>query len=615
MYEERKESFSVRSLILQILFVVLTVFLLLWLFPTKNYVKDYANDAFTEKLQPLYNQIYSQNITTMKEAAISYFTTDRLPSKVGESVTITLKEMQDKKLVLDLIDSNNKKCDVEKSSVKVEKLDNEYLMTVKLECSDASNYIEVHLGCYDYCKASGVCEKKETPVIKPTNPTKPVISEKKYQYEYEKITDGKWGDFGEWSQWSKDTITKTEYRNVETKEVTKKTGTLVDVIDAKKDVKTTYTCPKGYTPNGTKCSKKTTDTKNATASTKTTYTCPKGYTPNGTKCIKETSSTINATANKKTTYSCPKGYTPNGTKCIKETSSTINATANKKTTYSCPDPTYTLDKTKTKCTKKTTDTKNATANTTYGDWVYQGKYTFNSIQYTSDTRKVVRVSSSINTDCTTNCTTNTWTYLVYNRSKKTTYSCPKEYTPNGTKCTKELIDTKNATASTKTTYSCPNPTYTLDKTKTKCTKKTTDTKNATASTKTTYTCPKGYTPNGTKCIKETSSTINATANKKTTYSCPKGYTPNGTKCTKKTTDTKNASKTDIVTYSCTAKDYKLNGDKCTKTVATYTKYTYYRYQERKFISGTRDIKWSTSKTDSTLLKQGYVLTGNKKEIK
>ena len=221
MYEERKESFSVRSLILQILFVVLTVFLLLWLFPTKNYVKDYANDAFTEKLQPLYNQIYNQNITTMKETAINYFTNDRLPSKVGESVTITLKEMQDKKLVLDLIDSNNKKCDVEKSSVKVEKLDNEYLMTVKLECSDASNYIEVHLGCYDYCKASGVCEKKETPVIKPTNPTKPVISEKKYQYEYEKITDGKWGDFGEWSQWSKDTITKTEEnKSTDTKENT-----------------------------------------------------------------------------------------------------------------------------------------------------------------------------------------------------------------------------------------------------------------------------------------------------------------------------------------------------------------------------------------------------------
>ena len=578
MYEERKESFSVRSLILQILFVVLTVFLLLWLFPTKNYVKDYANDAFTEKLQPLYNQIYNQNITTMKEAAINYFTTDRLPSKVGESVTITLKEMQDKKLVLDLIDSNNKKCDVEKSSVKVEKLDNEYLMTVKLECSDASNYIEVHLGCYDYCKASGVCEKKETPVIKPTNPTKPVISEKKYQYEYEKITDGKWGDFGEWSQWSKDTITKTEYRNVETKEITEKTGTLVDVIDAKKDVKTTYTCPKGYTPNGTKCSKKTTDTKNATASTKTTYTCPKGYTLNGTKCSKKTASSINATANKKTTYSCPSGYTLNGTKC----------------------------------SKTTTDTKNATANTTYGDWVSQGKQTFNTVQYSTDTRRVVLVASYIKTDCTSNCTTNKWVYLIMNRSKKTTYSCPSGYTLNGTKCSKTTTDTKNATANTKTTYSCPSG-YGLGGTK--CYKGSMTTKNATANTKTTYSCPSGYTLNGTKCNKTTTNTKNATANKKTTYSCPSGYTLNGTKCTKTTTNTKNASKTDTVTYSCSNKDYTLNGDKCTKTVDTYTKYTYYRYQERKFISGTRDIKWSTSKTDSTLLKQGYVLTGNKKEIK
>ena len=141
------------------------------------------------------------------------------------------------------------------------------------------------------------------------------------------------------------------------------------------------------------------------------------------------------------------------------------------------------------------------------------------------------------------------------------------------------------------------------------------TKNATANTKTTYSCPSGYTLNGTKCKKTTTATKNATANKKTTYSCPSGYTLNGTKCSKKTTDTKTATKNEKVTYSCSNKDYTLNGDKCTKTVDVYTKYTYYRYQERKFISGTRDIKWSTSKTDSALLKQGYVLTGNKKEIK
>ena len=41
MYEERRESFSVRDLILQVLFIVLFVFILIWLFPTKDYMKKY----------------------------------------------------------------------------------------------------------------------------------------------------------------------------------------------------------------------------------------------------------------------------------------------------------------------------------------------------------------------------------------------------------------------------------------------------------------------------------------------------------------------------------------------------------------------------------------------
>ena len=36
MYEERKDKFSVRDLVLQILVIALFVFILLWLFPTKS---------------------------------------------------------------------------------------------------------------------------------------------------------------------------------------------------------------------------------------------------------------------------------------------------------------------------------------------------------------------------------------------------------------------------------------------------------------------------------------------------------------------------------------------------------------------------------------------------
>ena len=72
MYEERRESFSVRDLILQVLFIVLFVFILIWLFPTKDYMKKYIkdnnkgnstqiiqSDFDVDQLAVLYNQIFA----------------------------------------------------------------------------------------------------------------------------------------------------------------------------------------------------------------------------------------------------------------------------------------------------------------------------------------------------------------------------------------------------------------------------------------------------------------------------------------------------------------------------------------------------------------------------
>ena len=43
MYEERNDRFSFRDVILQLLFVVLFIFILLWLFPTKGYLDKKLN--------------------------------------------------------------------------------------------------------------------------------------------------------------------------------------------------------------------------------------------------------------------------------------------------------------------------------------------------------------------------------------------------------------------------------------------------------------------------------------------------------------------------------------------------------------------------------------------
>ena len=222
MYEERRDKFSIKDILIQVLFVAIFIFLLMWLFPMKKDVKNALKNLNIENpnLQPLYDQIFNNNVQTMKEAAISYYTTPRLPEKIGDEKKMTLADMLKNNLVLSFSDSKGKQCDLLESYVSITKMSDEYILKVNLKCSEQEDYILVHLGCYNYCDG-GICEKKEeTPVVNPTptpTPTpKPVVNDK-YEYEYIKVTDGKWGEYSGWSDWTKNVITSTDYRVVETK--------------------------------------------------------------------------------------------------------------------------------------------------------------------------------------------------------------------------------------------------------------------------------------------------------------------------------------------------------------------------------------------------------------
>ena len=240
MYEERRDKFSIKDILIQVLFVAIFIFLLMWLFPMKKDVKNALKNLNIEtaNLQPLYDQIFNNNVQTMKEAAISYYTTPRLPEKIGDEKKMTLSDMLKNNLVLSFSDSKGKQCDLLESYVSITKMSDEYILKVNLKCSEQEDYILVHLGCYNYCDG-GICEKKEeTPVVNPTptptpTPTpKPVVNDK-YEYEYIKVTDGKWGDWSNWSDWTKNVITSTDYRVVETKtenETTYKTEIITKTV-------------------------------------------------------------------------------------------------------------------------------------------------------------------------------------------------------------------------------------------------------------------------------------------------------------------------------------------------------------------------------------------------
>lgn len=357
MYEERR-NFGLRDVIIQILFVVLFIFILIWLFPTKGYLKNntVTKDELKDSLQVLYGQAFANNIDSMREAATGYFTSERLPKNVGDSVTLTLGEMLDKRLVLPFKDSNNQACDSEKSFVTLTKMDNEYQMKVQLSCSDYSDYIISYIGCYGYCDKD-LCQQQTTkPVANQTTNNNPKPVSTTYTYEYRKTWQNEWSDWSDWSEWSTTKTAsnsntrveiKTEpvfdgynqvYSIIGYKDVTVyetqtvgggSVGTYTDVIDATKSTSGSghYTdwAYQGYVTSQYALS--TAVGENSTikyeyVSDKTTVDCSNVCKNVTTYTYKKyTRSYVSGGTN----YTCPSGYTLSGTKCSK--TYTVNSTA------------------------------------------------------------------------------------------------------------------------------------------------------------------------------------------------------------------------------------------------------------------------------------------------
>lgn len=240
-----KKNMVLRDFFAKFCALFLIGFLVAWLLPVyiASPVITNAKEGSYD-VSPLTSQIFADNLERMKEAAISYYTDERLPQAVGESDTMTLSDMIGKKLIVALVDKNNKACDVTESYVKITKLDNEYLLKVNLKDSEKEDYILVHLGCYTYCD-SYICEKQETTISggssKPdenvpvkdgvddtvyddTTGDTPGTSEpdvelpdpddgdepvevpekvKGYLYEYQKNQDASFTSWSSWSDWAK----------------------------------------------------------------------------------------------------------------------------------------------------------------------------------------------------------------------------------------------------------------------------------------------------------------------------------------------------------------------------------------------------------------------------
>lgn len=187
------------KIIIEVLIIFVFAIILVWIFPMPG--KNTKSN-------------YDENFETFRNTAKNYFTVDRLPKNVGDSVRLSLEEMINKNIIRELKDENGKSCDVTKSYVLVSKVsDTNYQLRVELSCGNETDYVLDTIGCYDTCKYE--TDKKVNNNIPSNNSN-----------EYKNTTNTKVG-------------TIVQYRYM-TQRVVKEVS---------------YKCEDGYALNGTKCVK------------------------------------------------------------------------------------------------------------------------------------------------------------------------------------------------------------------------------------------------------------------------------------------------------------------------------------------------------------------------
>lgn len=200
MYDENNHTVSLKSIFVRIILVVLLIFVLMILFPTKGFVTNYVDQKIKETNKTSNN--FNSNLIAVATAARGYFTSSRLPQNTNDQVTLTLGDMLDKKLIVSFTDSNGKACNNKKSYALVTKEKDEYTMKVNLSCTDKEDYIILHMGLNDTSFPSTSTAR----------------------CEFVKNLDATWA-YGSWSSWSTTTQTEDATHQVETKVDKIQTGT------------------------------------------------------------------------------------------------------------------------------------------------------------------------------------------------------------------------------------------------------------------------------------------------------------------------------------------------------------------------------------------------------
>lgn len=163
MYESKKEKFNWKGLIVKILIILAILILFLMIFPIGGKKKDNYSDSFKD------------NLTKLKDVGGSYFDKDNLPSEVGDSIKVSLKDLINNKKI-DTLKVGKTTCNEDDSYIKIVKKSKGYELETTLICGDEKNTSYSYLGCIDNCEESTTTTTTTTTTKKKTTTTKKVTT-------------------------------------------------------------------------------------------------------------------------------------------------------------------------------------------------------------------------------------------------------------------------------------------------------------------------------------------------------------------------------------------------------------------------------------------------------
>lgn len=147
---------TLKSLLIKIFLILVIILVLVWLIPKFFLYKNTKKHEEIKEEKTEVIIIKDETVNSLENAGIKYFNESNTPKNEGEQKKVTLKELENKKLIGTLKEGSTT-CDNKNSYVELTKKNDEYMLKTNVKCSKETKEKISYLNNYSYCNNSYLC--------------------------------------------------------------------------------------------------------------------------------------------------------------------------------------------------------------------------------------------------------------------------------------------------------------------------------------------------------------------------------------------------------------------------------------------------------------------------